>query len=67
MMIIKLLHAYKDTLAIVSKDNIITYKELYQLASKFENLFTEKNLIFHICTNTIGAIAGIYMYAGRYV
>lgn len=58
MMIIKLLHAYKDTLAIVSKDNIITYKELYQLASKFENLFTEKNLIFHICTNTIGSIAG---------
>ena len=37
MMIIKLLHAYKDTLAIVSKDNIITYKELYKLASKFEN------------------------------
>ena len=57
-MIFKTLHAYKDTPAIVSRDNIIMYKEIYQVTSEFEHLFTEKNLIFHICTNTIGVIVG---------
>lgn len=56
--IFKVLQVYKERPAIVSKDNIITYKEIYQVASKFDHLFTEKNLIFHICTNTIGSIAG---------
>ena len=49
---------YQTKPAIVSESTSVTYSDLSRICNDFSRIFTGKNLILHMCTNTIGAIAG---------
>lgn len=55
----KLFHNYGNTIAAMEDNgNKITYNEIFQISKEISKVIKQRTLVFSLCANTIGSVAG---------
>lgn len=57
---------FGDYPALISSDETVTYSQMNYIVELLREVFESKNLIFQICTNTVGSIAGYAAFINLY-
>lgn len=52
------IYSFGDRYAAITDERSITYNELSEICNKIGKKLEERNLIFHICSNSLGSFAG---------